>query len=137
MPNKGSSWQSPSRRDTNNNQCSQEVKDYLEGTDDWESIQKNQSLHDLINKIERICVGFDDHKQEVFNLGQALKILFLYSQSDKETVERYGRNLLWETVEAFGGSPRIHQGMIDAMLKDPTRVANVAKPTTNKRNKAD
>jgi hypothetical protein len=113
------------------------VKDYLEGTDDWESIQKNQSLHDLINKIERICVGFDDHKQEVFNLGQALKILFLYSQSDKETVEQYGRNLLWETVEAFGGSPRIHQGMIDAMLKDPTRVANVAKPTTNKRNKAD
>ncbi len=49
-------------------QCSQEVKDKLEGTDDWESTQKNQSLHDLVNKIERICVGFDNYKQEVFNL---------------------------------------------------------------------
>ena len=68
------------------NQCSQEVKDKLEGTDDWESIQKSQSLHDLVNKIKRICVGFDDHKQEVFNLVQALKTLFLYTQTNKETV---------------------------------------------------
>ena len=103
-------------------QCSQEVKDKLEGADDWESTQKDQSLHELINKIERICVGFDDHKQEVFNLVQALKTLFLYSQNDKETVEQYGRNFraLWETVEAFRGSPGVHQGMIDGMLKDPT-----------------
>ena len=54
-------------------QCSQEVKDKLAGTDDWESIQRDQLLHKLISKIERICVGFDDHKQEVFNLVQALK----------------------------------------------------------------
>ena len=67
-------------------QCSQEVNDKLEGTDDWESTQRDQSLHELINKIERICVGFDDHKQEVFNLVQALKMLFLYSQSNKETL---------------------------------------------------
>jgi len=112
-------------------QCSQEVKGKLEATDNWESIQRDQSLHDLVNKIERICVGFDDHKQEVFNLVQALKTMFLYSQSDKETVEQYGWNFraLWETVEAFGGSPGIHQGMIEAMLKDPTRVTNVGKPT--------
>jgi hypothetical protein len=84
-------------------------------------------------------VGFDDHKQEVFNLVQALKTLFLYSQNDKETVEPYGRNFraLWETVEAFGGSPGIHQGMIDAMLKDPTRVANVARPTATERKEAE
>ena len=100
----------------------QEVKDKLEGTDDWESIQKDQLLHKLINKIERICVGFNDHKQEVFNLVQALKTLFLYSQTDKETVEQSGWNFraLWELVEAFGGSPGVHQGMIDGMLKDPT-----------------
>jgi hypothetical protein len=65
------------------NQCSQEVKDKLEGTGDWESTKRDQLLHDLINKIERICVGFDDHKQEVFNLVQALKTLFLYLQSNK------------------------------------------------------
>jgi hypothetical protein len=97
-------------------QCLQEVKHKLEGTNDWESIQRDQSLHNLINKIERIYVGFVNHKQEVFNLIQALKTLFLYSQTDnKETVEQYGRNFraLWETVEAFGGSPRIHQRMIN------------------------
>ena len=120
-------------------QCSQEVKDKLEGTEDWESTQRDQSLHELINKIERICVGFDDHKQEVFNLVQALKTLFLYSQTDKETVEQYGRNFraLWETVEAFGGSPGIHNGMIESMLKDTTRVANTTKPTAAERKKAE
>ena len=84
-------------------------------------------------------MGFDDHKQEVFNLIQALKTLFLYSQSNKETVEQYGWNFraLWETVEAFGGSPGIHQGMIEAMLKDPTRVANVGKPTVAEINTAE
>ena len=67
-------------------QCSQEVKDKLEGTDDWESTQRDQSLHELISKIERICVGFNDHKQEVFNLVQALKTLFLYSQSNRGAI---------------------------------------------------
>ena len=108
-------------------------------TGNWESIQRDQSLHNLVNKIERICVGFDDHKQEVFNLVQALKTLFLYSQSDKETVEHYGRNFraLLEMVEAFRGSPGIHQGMIEAMLKDPTRMANVGKPTVAEINTAE
>ena len=84
-------------------------------------------------------MGFDDHKQVVFSLVQALKTLFLYLQSNKETVEQYGRNFraLWETVEAFGGSPGIHQGMIEAMLKDPTRVANVGKPTVAEISKAE
>ena len=84
-------------------------------------------------------MGFDDHKQEVFNLIQALKTLFLYSQSNKETVEQYGWNFraLWETVEAFRGSLGIHQGMIEAMLKDPTRMANVGKPTVAEINMAE
>ena len=33
-------------------QCLQEVRDKLEGTDDWESIQKDQSLHELINRLK-------------------------------------------------------------------------------------
>jgi hypothetical protein len=45
--------------------CSQGVKDKLEATDNWECIQQDQSLHKLIQKVERICVGSDDHKQEV------------------------------------------------------------------------
>jgi hypothetical protein len=74
-------------------------------TDDWDKMQHNQLLHKLINTIERICVGFDDNKQEVFNLVQALKMLFLYTQVEKVSVEEYGRNFksLWDTVEAFGG----------------------------------
>jgi hypothetical protein len=52
-------------------------------------VQCKQSLHELITKIERVCVGFDDHKQEIFNLVQVLKTLFLYTQTDKETVQEY------------------------------------------------
>ncbi len=76
-------------------------------------------LDGLIQKIKRICVGFNDHKQEVFNLVQSLKTLFLYTQSERETVEEYGRNFqsLWKTAKAFGGSPGIHKGMMDSLMK--------------------
>ncbi len=102
-------------------QCSQEVRDKLEATEDWERTQRNQSLHELIQKIERICVGFNDHKQEVFNLVQAIKTLFLFTQGEKDTVDEYGHNFqsLWDTVEAFGGSPGIHKGLVDGLLKEP------------------
>jgi hypothetical protein len=33
-------------------QCSQEVKDKLEAAKDWERIQREQSLHELIQKVE-------------------------------------------------------------------------------------
>ncbi len=49
-------------------QCSQEVKEKLESSKEWEKTQKEQRLHELIQKIELICIGFDDHKQDVFNL---------------------------------------------------------------------
>ncbi len=102
-------------------QCSQEVRNKLEAMDNWERTQRNQSFHELIQKIECICVGFGDHKQEVFNLVQALKTLFLFTQGEKDTVDEYGRNFrsLWDTVEAFGGSPGIHKGLMDRLLKEP------------------
>jgi hypothetical protein len=61
-------------------------------------MQCKQSLRKLITKIiERMCVGFDDHKQEIVNLVQVLKMLFLYMQTDMKTVEEYFQNLkgLW------------------------------------------
>jgi len=73
---------------TVNDQCSQEVRDKLKATRDWETVQATQSLDELIRKIEKICVGFDDHKQSVFNLVQSLKTLFLHTQS----VEEYAKN---------------------------------------------
>jgi hypothetical protein len=71
-------------------------------------------------------MGFDDHKQEVFNLVQALRALFLYTQSEKETVEEYGCNLksFWDTVETFRGTPGLHQGMMEALARDPKKVAD-------------
>ena len=68
-------------------QCSQEVRDKLESSDGWDTVKNDQSLHQLILKIERICVGFDDHKQEIYDLVQAMKTLFLYTQTDKDSVE--------------------------------------------------
>jgi hypothetical protein len=84
----------------------------------------------LIQKNKRICVGFNNHKQEVFNLVQALKMLFLYTQNKKHGVKEYGRNFhsLWDTVEAFSGSPGIHKGMVVVMLQDPKKVAGITKP---------
>ena len=108
--------------------CSQEVMDKLEPSDGWETVQTDQSLHQLILKIERICVGFDDHKQEVYNLLQAMKTLFLYTQTEKESVEYYSRNLisLWYTDEAFGASPWIHRGLVGGwLLAEPGRIVNV------------
>ena len=72
-------------------QCSREVKEKLENTKNWEAIQREQCLHSLIQKIKCICVGFNDHKQDVFNLVQALKALFLYTQLEKESVKEYGK----------------------------------------------
>ncbi len=81
------------------------MRDKLKASKDWETIQQEQLLHDLISQVEKICVRFDDHKQEVYNLVQALKALFLYMQSKKESIEEYGQNFrsLWDRVEAFGG----------------------------------
>jgi len=100
-------------------QCSQEVRDELNATRDWETPQATQSLDELIKRIKKICVGFDNRKQLVFNLVQSLKTQFLYTQSEKDTVEEYTRNFwsLWDTVEAFGVSPGIHHGLVDAELK--------------------
>ncbi len=70
----------------------QEVRDKLELMDDWEKMQKDQSLHELIQKIVQVCVGFDDHKEKVFNLVQVPKTLFLYMQGEKDTVEEFRRN---------------------------------------------
>ena len=109
-------------------QCSQEVREIWNHRTDGIPCKNNQSLHHLILKIERVCVGFDNHKQEVYNLVQAMKTLFLYTQTDKESVEYYSRNLtsLWDTAEAFGVSPGIHRGLVEERLLDePEHIADV------------
>ncbi len=51
----------------------------LENTVDWDKTQKEQLLHELIQKLERIYMGFKDHKQVVFNLVQSLKTSYTRS----------------------------------------------------------
>ena len=118
-------------------QCSEGVRDKLKALKNWSTIEQEQLLHDLVTQVEKICVGFDDHKQDVFNLVQALKTLFLYAQGEKESVEEYGRNFrsLWETVEAFGGSPGVHQGLMDALLTHITSAGG--NPTAGQQKKAE
>jgi hypothetical protein len=65
-------------------QCLQQVSDKLKSTENWEVMQKEQSLHNLISKVGKICVGFDDHKQEVFNLVQALRAFFSVHAEQEE-----------------------------------------------------
>jgi hypothetical protein len=96
-------------------------------------------LHDLICKIERICVGFGNHKQDVFNLVQALKTLFLYTQSEKESIKEYKLNFksLWETVEAFGGSPGVSKGLVNGLLAQTGQVGNPGSLTAAERKQAE
>ena len=107
------------------------MRDKLEASDDWDKTQRGQLLHDLLNKIERIYVGFDDHKQEVFNLVQALKALFLYTRAEKESMDEYTCNFksLWDTVEAFSGSLGLHKGLMKGLLATPSRVTNPSSVT--------
>ena len=111
----------------------------MESSDGWETVLTDQSLHELILKIERICVGFDGHKQEVYIIVQAMKTLFLYTQTEKYSVEYYSRNLtsLWDTAEAFDASPRIHRGLVEGwLLAKPGRIADINNITDAERAEA-
>ena len=56
-------------------------------------------------------------------------MLFLYTQGNKLSVDEYFRNFksLWDMVEAFRGSPRVHKGLVDVVLK--TKAADPNKPS--------
>ena len=114
-------------------QCSEQVKMKLESSTGWENTQANQLLHELITKIERICVGFDDHKQEVYNLVQSMKSLMLYSQGEKETVDEYVLSFksYWDTCTAFGASPGAHVGLVAGVIATADWVQDRDAPTPN------
>ena len=73
-------------------QCSEQIKTKLESSVSWESTQSGQLLHKLVANIERICVGFDNHKQEVYRLIQTRKSLMLYTQAESESTDEYIQN---------------------------------------------
>jgi hypothetical protein len=43
---------------------------------------------------------------------------------------------LWDTVEAFGGSPGVHKGLVTTLLAEPLQVADHNKITNKERAEA-
>ena len=74
----------------------------------------------------------------MYNIVQSTKKLYLHLQDDKTTVPDYARDFksLWETCESFGGTPGYHEGLVNQMLKDTSRVADVNRPSTGERKAA-
>ena len=69
-----------------------------------------------------------------------MKKLFLYTQTDKESVEDYSRNLtsLWDTAEAFGACPGIHRVLLEGwLLAKPGRIVDVNNITDIERTEAE
>ena len=58
-------------------QCSKAVKIRLETVDEWDRIDCDQSVHDLVKAIQKICVSHDDTNQDMYNVVQACKNMFL------------------------------------------------------------
>ena len=69
-----------------------------------------------------------------------MKTLFLYTQTEKESVGDFSRNLtsLWETAESFGASPGIHRGLVGGwLLAEPGRIADFNNITHIERTEAE
>ena len=69
-----------------------------------------------------------------------MKTLFLYTQTEKESVKDYYRNLnsLWETAGAFGASPGIHRYLVKGwLLSKPGRIADINNITNAERAEAE
>jgi hypothetical protein len=53
---------------------------------------------------------------------------------DKESIDKYVRNFksLWDTVEALGGLPGIHNGLVKGLLALPGQVRDPSNITEDK-----
>ena len=67
----------------------------------------------MIQIIQHICTGFEDHRQGIYGMVQAMQKSFLRMQ-EKETISEYISDAkgLWYTTETFGGSPGVHEGIV-------------------------
>ena len=101
-------------------QCSEGVKSKLEASANWGQIEADQSLHDLINAIEKICVGHDDTNQDMYNAVQACKNIFLFRQEDGPSTEDYLRDYksYWDTCEAYKAEPAHHPQIVKMRLNE-------------------
>ena len=63
----------------------QEVKDKIKASEDFAEVDANKEVHRPIQIIQRVCTGFEDHRQGIYGMVQAMRKLFLQMQK-KETV---------------------------------------------------
>jgi hypothetical protein len=97
-------------------QCSEAVISRIETSKNLEQIEDNQSLHLLIRAIQKICVGHDDTNQDMHNVVQACKNMFLFRQNDDASTEDYVKDFksYWDTCEEYQAEPANHPKLIDA-----------------------
>ena len=98
------------------------MKSCLKTVDKWDTIKSDCSLHDLIKAIQKICVGHDDTNQDMYNVVQACKNMFLFRQDDTTSTEDYVRDFksYWDTCEAYKAEPAYHPKLIKARAEEIT-----------------
>eukprot|EP00956_Cyclotella_meneghiniana_P028544 scaffold66757_cov136-Cyclotella_meneghiniana.AAC.1 len=95
-------------------QCSPSVQGKLKGEEGWAAVDTNKDPVALIQRMKRVCCGFEAHKQPVHALVQSMKVLTTHIQQN-ETNEQYKEEFesIWEIVEQFGGSLTNHPELIE------------------------
>lgn len=115
------------------------MKDKLSSEQGWDAIERDQTTYNLIMRIRRITIGFEEHKQGTYNLIQSKRRLLTvptYSmshiQEEKESVVDYVRS----TVEAFGVTLGLHMGHLQAWINDTDWIVDPNNPTDAKNERA-
>jgi len=87
-------------------QSSETVKAGLERVYNWNTTNANQDLHNLINSIRVICTGHDNRNQDMYNMVQVCKNMFLSRQEDHVSIENHSKDSksyceTYETCETY------------------------------------
>jgi len=118
-------------------QCSDAVKTRLETVDGWDRIDCDQSVYDLVKAIQKICVGHDDTNQDMYNVVQACKNMFLFRQSDEALTKDYLRDFksYWDTCEMYKAEPVSYPKLVQARLDEIA--VNIALPSADEKSKTE
>ena len=102
------------------NQCDTTVLRRLKGEDGWEQVEQDRNPVVLVQRLRRVCCGFDTHKQPIYALVQAIKMLCTHMQKGGESNEKYKERLeaLFNIIEQFGGSLTAHPVLIERRAQE-------------------
>ena len=65
-------------------------------------------------------MGHDDTNQDIYNMVQACKNMFLFRQDNGTSTENYVRNFksYWDTCETYKAEPAYHPKLVKARLDE-------------------